>query len=157
SPDSSVAYVTVQWHQVAAGYPDELYRLDTRTWELTPMRTDLGLYPRHLVIDAAGEFLYASLTGEGKVIKIEAATGKTVGTVSTGAAPRTIVLAPDGRSLYVVNYDARTLVKVDTGSMRVVQRLPTFTHPVGVTYEPTTNTVWVACYSGALQLFHEGP
>lgn len=155
APDGSVAYVSVQYH-LAPEYPAELYRLDTTTWALTPLRVDLGLYPRHLVIDPAGRFLYASLTGDDRVIKIDAATGETVGAATTGAAPRTIATSPDGRSLYVVNYDAATLSKVDTATMRVVQQLHTGSKPVGVTYEPTTNTVWVACYSGALMLFHEG-
>ena len=155
APDGSAAYVTVQY-RLAPKYPAELYRLDTATWQLTALREDLGLYPRHLVIDPAGQFLYSSLTGDNKVIKIDAATGKTVGTAITGAAPRTIVLAPDGRSLYVVNYDDATLSKVDTATMQVIQQLYTGSKPVGVTYEPTTNTVWVACYSGSLMLFREG-
>lgn len=155
APDGSAAYVSVQYRD-APRYPDELYRLDTTTWKLTALRADLGPFPRHLVIDPSGRYLYASLTGAGRVIKIEAATGKTVGTAITGAAPRTIVLSPDGRNLYVVNYDDATLSKVDTATMRVVQTLPTGSKPVGVTYEPTTDTVWVACYSGSLMLFHEG-
>jgi YVTN family beta-propeller protein len=156
-PDSSGAYVTTQYHSAALGYPAELYRLDVADWKLTPIRTDLGLYPRHIVLDAAGRYLYASLTGDTRVIKVDTQSGKTVGSAVTGAAPRTIALSSDGRSLYVVNYDADTLAKVNTATMQVVQRLPTGHHPVGVTFEPATHTVWVACYSGSLMLFREEP
>ena len=156
APDGSAAYVTVQYHD-GTTYPDELYRLDPTTWKLTALRVDLGPFPRHLVIDPTGRFLYSSLTGAGRVIKIDAANGRTLGTAITGAAPRTIALSPDGRNLYVANYDDATLSKVDTESMRVVQTLRTGSKPVGVTYEPTTNSVWVACYSGTLMIFREEP
>ena len=155
-PDSSGAFVTTQYHDARRGYPAELYRLDAADWKLTAIRTDLGRYPRHIVLDAAGRYLYASMTGDVKVIKVDTTTGKIVGSVRTGSAPRTIVLSDDGLSLYVVNYDDDTLVKVATSDMRVLQRLATGHHPVGVTFEPTTRTVWVSCYSGTLMLFREG-
>lgn len=154
-PDSSAAFVTTQYHDARRGYPAELYRLDVAGWALTPIRTDLGHFPRHIVLDAEGRYLYASMTGDVTVIKVDTSTGKTVGSVRTGAAPRTIALSDDGRSLYVVNYDDDTLVKVATEDMRVLQRLATGHHPVGVTFEPSTRTVWVACYSGTLMLFRE--
>ena len=155
-PDSSGAFVTTQYHDARRGYPAELYRLDVADWKLTPIRTDLGRYPRHIVLDEAGRYLYASMTGDVTVIKVDTTTGKIVGSVRTGAAPRTIALSDDGLSLYVVNYDDDSLVKVATTDMRVLQRLATGHHPVGVTFEPTTRTVWVSCYSGTLMLFHEG-
>ena len=155
-PDSSGAFVTTQYHDARRGYLAELYRLDAADWKLTPIRTDLGRYPRHIVLNAAGRYLYASMTGDVKVIKVDTTTGKIVGSVRTGSAPRTIALSDDGLSLYVVNYDDDTLVKVATADMRVLQRLATGHHPVGVTFEPTTRTVWVSCYSGTLMLFREG-
>ncbi|MEO8469688.1 MAG: YncE family protein [Chloroflexota bacterium] len=155
-PDSSGAFVTTQYHDARRGYPAELYRLDVADWKLTAIRTDLGRYPRHIVLDADGRYLYASMTGDVTVIKLDTTTGKIVGSVRTGAAPRTIVLSDDGLSLYVVNYDDDTLVKIETADMRVVQRLATGHHPVGVTFEPATRTVWVSCYSGTLMLFREG-
>ena len=155
-PDSSGAFVTTQYHDARRGFPAELYRLDVADWALSPILTDLGRYPRHIVLDAQGRYLYASMTGDVKVIKVDTTTGKIVGSVRTGAAPRTIVLSDDGRSLYVVNYDDDTLVKVATADMRVVQRLATGHHPVGVTFEPVTRTVWVSCYSGTLMIFREG-
>lgn len=154
-PDSRAAYVTTQYHDARRGYPAELYRLDVGDWTLEPIRTDLGHFPRHIVLDADGRYLYASMTGDVTVIKLDTTTGKIVASVRTGAAPRTIALSDDGLSLYVVNYDDDTLVKVGTADMRVLQRLATGHHPVGVTFEPSTRTVWVACYSGTLMLFHE--
>jgi hypothetical protein len=31
----------------------------------------------------------------------------------------------------------------------------TDTHPIGITYDATTNRVWVACYSGAIMVFDD--
>lgn len=155
-PDSSGAFVTTQYHDARRGYPAELYRLDVADWKLTAIQTDLGRYPRHIVLDADGRYLYASMTGDVTVIKVDTTSGKIVGSVRTGAAPRTIVLSDDGLSLYVVNYDDDTLVKVATADMHVLQRLATGHHPVGVAFEPTSRTVWVSCYSGTLMLFREG-
>ena len=39
--------------------------------------------------------------------------------------------------------------------MVVTQTLPTEANPIGITYEPTTKAVWVACYGGALIVFDD--
>ena len=59
----------------------------------------------------------------------------------------------DGTALYVVNYDSSTMSTVRTSDLAVIQTLPTNHHPIGITYEPTTRTVWVACYSGTILVF----
>jgi hypothetical protein len=37
--------------------------------------------------------------------------------------------------------------------MSVVQALAVPSHPIGITYEPATRRVWVACYSGEILVF----
>ena len=147
APDSSKVYLGAESGQRVLVY----------TFATGTLRTLIPLLPgepRHLVIDAAGKYLYASLNKGGGVVKIDIARKRVVDRVSTGTEPRTIVLAPDGRSLYVVNYVSQTLVKVRTRDMVILQRFKTAgVHPVGVTYDAKSRTVWVSCYRGTLERF----
>ncbi len=147
APDSSKVYLSAESGQRVLVY----------TFATGTLRTLIPLLPgepRHLVIDRAGRYLYASLNKGGGVVKIDIARRRIVDRVRTGTEPRTIVLAPDGRSLYVVNYVSQTLVKVRTRDMVVLQRLRTAgVHPVGVDYDAATRTVWVSCYRGTIERF----
>ena len=78
-----------------------------------------------------------------------------VAKVSTGTAPRSLAMAPDGRSLYVVNYESGTVSKVRASDMRVLQSVDACYHPIGITYEPVTRRVWVACYGGAIKVYDD--
>ncbi|MFL6241333.1 MAG: YncE family protein [Actinomycetes bacterium] len=113
----------------------------------------VGPNPRHVVIDPAGHYLYVTLNAAGKVVKFDLQTDHVVGTVSTGQDPRSMVIAPDGRSLYVVNYTSNTMSKLRTSDMKVLQAVDTPTHPIGITFDPRTGDVWVACYHGAIAVF----
>ena len=147
SPDSSRVYLSAESGQ----------RVMVYTFATGTLRTLIPLLPgepRHLVIDRAGRYLYASLNKGGGVVKIDIGLRRVVDRVSTGINPRTIVLAPDGRSLYVVNYESQTVAKVRTRDMLVLQRLTTRgVHPVGIDYDAGTRTVWVACYRGTIERF----
>jgi hypothetical protein len=37
--------------------------------------------------------------------------------------------------------------------MSIVQTIGVGSHPIGITYEPSTRRVWVACYSGEILVF----
>jgi YVTN family beta-propeller protein len=106
-------------------------------------------------MDPAGHYLYATLNGDGQVIKIDLTNDTVVARVATGEAPRSMTIAPDGRSLYVVNYDSNDVTKLDVSDMHILQKVPTTTHPIGITYDAVTNRVWVACYSGAIMVFDD--
>ena len=62
-------------------------------------------------------------------------------------------VAEHGTALYVVNYESNTVSKVRTSDLAVGESVPTPSHPIGIAYEPTTNRVFVACYSGAILVF----
>ena len=147
APDSSKVYLSAESGQ----------RVMVYTFATGRLRTLIRLLPgepRHLVIDRAGRYLYASLNKGGSVVKIDIRLRRVVDRVRTGVNPRTIVLAPDGRSLYVVNYGSQTVAKVRTRDMVVLQRLRTRgVHPVGIDYDAKTRTVWVACYRGTIERF----
>ena len=116
---------------------------------------NVGGSPRHLVLSPDDKTLYATLNSDGQVAKIDVATGQVTAKVATGSAPRSMAISSDGLSLYVVNYESSTVSKVDAATMQAVQSLPTNHHPIGITYDARTGRIWVACYSGTIELFDE--
>ncbi|HXH18126.1 MAG TPA: beta-propeller fold lactonase family protein, partial [Chitinophagales bacterium] len=117
------------------------------------MLEHIGRRPRHLCVSSDDKFLFASLNGEHKVVKIDLSAKKVIASVKTGLAPRSMTLSPDNQFLYVVNYGSGNLSVIRTADMRVAQNVATKTHPIGVAYDPETDNVWVACYSGCIQVF----
>jgi len=115
----------------------------------------VGHSPRHLNIDPAGNYLYATLNGENQVAKVDLKTRSVVSKVSTGNAPRSMAIAGNGQFLYVVNYDSDTVSKVRTLDMQVVRSVNVNSAPIGITYDDGTNQVWVASYSGSIQVFQD--
>lgn len=64
-------------------------------------------------------------------------------------------ISEDGTALYVVNYDEATMSKFDANSLEEIQRVDTHASPIGVTYDQTADTVWVANYNGTLHVFDD--
>jgi YVTN family beta-propeller protein len=147
APDSSRAYVAIMGGS-------ELKAVDLSSFAVETFAT-VGAGPRHVVVSPDGAQLYVSLNKEGRIVKVDRSTGEVVGSVATGSAPRTMDIAADGRSLYVVNYDSSTVSKVTTADMVEVQELATAHHPIGVTYDPSTSRVWVACYGGEIEIYDD--
>jgi YVTN family beta-propeller protein len=144
---SETAYVAVMGsYDIAA--------IDLASFKVRWLR-GIGRSPRHLNIDPAGRFLYATLNGEGKVTKIDLSTSEVISKISTGSAPRSMTITPDGQFLYVVNYESDTVSKVRTDDMAVMQTVNVCAAPIGITYDPVTYQVWVACYSGSIQVFQD--
>jgi YVTN family beta-propeller protein len=145
TPNGQSAYIAVMGSTNIA-------RLNLQTWKLTWLY-GVGSSPRHLVMSPKGRWLYATLNGEGTVAKIDLRRGIVVRKVSTGSAPRSMDISPDGKALYVVNYFSNTVSKVRTGDMRVLQDVSVNSSPIGITYDEPTHSVWVACYSGTIEVF----
>ncbi|GEM_PF-801512 len=116
----------------------------------------IGSGPRHLVIDPENKYLYVTLNGEGQIAKIDLNSGKVISKVVTGAAPRSMDISDNGKYLYVVNYNSNTVSKVRTMDMKVLQTVSSNNHPIGITFDPQTQQVWVACYSGTIMVFQDG-
>jgi YVTN family beta-propeller protein len=89
------------------------------------------------------------------VAKIDLKTGEVAKKVLTGKAPRSMTISDDGKLLYVVNYFSNTVSKVRTSDMKVLQKVKVNSSPIGITYDPETNQVWVACYSGSIMVFQD--
>lgn len=145
--DSTKAYIAVM-----GSY--DIAVLDLGDFQLSWLK-NMGRSPRHLNLSPDDRYLYVSFNGEGAIGKIDTQTQKLIAKVHTGSQPRSMVLSDDGQYLYVVNYASDTISKVDTVTMRVLKTVPVNHHPIGITYDPQTKRVWVACYSGSLMVFQD--
>jgi YVTN family beta-propeller protein len=147
SPDSSTAYVAIMGGR-------DIARVNLNDFSISWLK-DVGGGPRHLVISPDGSTIYATLNKDGRVAKIDAASGQVIARVATGKQPRSMDISADGLSLYVVNYESQNMTKVSTGDMKVVQTVGTGVHPIGISYDRSTNVVWVAVYRGTIHRFAE--
>ena len=145
SPTKPVAYVAVMGS-------NHINRVDLTNWSTRSIGVGAG--PRALVVHPDGTRLFATLNAEGRVARLDLRTGA-VTKVSTGNAPRSMDISDDGRSLYVVNYESGTVSKLRSADMRVLQTVTACYHPIGITYEPVTRRVWVACYGGSIMVFDD--
>jgi DNA-binding beta-propeller fold protein YncE len=115
----------------------------------------VGSAPRHLVLSPDGRHLFVTLNTFGEVAKLDARTGEVLARTTTGSAPRSMAIADDGRSLYVVNYLSNTVAKVRAADLEVLQVVPSPDQPIGITYDAASRTVWVAGYSGTIQVLQD--
>ncbi len=146
-PDNRTAYV-------AAMYADTLYKVDLKTDESEVMM-ETGRKPRHLNLSDDGAYLYMAVSGADTIYKIDTATEEIVDQVVSGQEPRSMSLSSDGTALYVVNYYEPSVAKISTEDMTVMQKEPTDANPIGLTYDPVTHQVWVACYGGSIYVFDD--
>ncbi len=149
SPDSKLAYVALMGTR------------DVAIVSLSDNRVEwirgVGASPRHLCLSPDGRRLYVSLNGEGRVARIDLDGIEKPKKAATGSNPRSMALSADGASLFVVNYGSNTLSKVRTEDMKVVATVRTKKSPIGVAYDDRDLRVWVACYSGSIQVFQDAP
>ncbi|MCY7392205.1 MAG: YncE family protein, partial [Leptolyngbyaceae cyanobacterium CAN_BIN12] len=76
--DNQIAYVAIMGSSDVAA-------INLTDFSVNWLR-DIGNAPRHLNLDPAGRYLYATLNGEGQVAKIDLATQAVVAKVATGSA-----------------------------------------------------------------------
>lgn len=129
-----------------------LLRVDLRTYRTR--QVEVGSGPRAVELSDDGRTAYVTLNAEGKVAKVNLRTGS-VARATTGSAPRSLARSTDGTALYVVNYESGTVSKLNSRNMRVLQTVTACPHPIGITYEPVTRRVWVACYGGQILVFDD--
>ena len=144
--NGNIAYVTVMGSTKIATINMETYAVD--------YITNVGQSPRHLVLDANDNYLYCSVNSSNKIVKIDLNTNERY-SCTTKAGPRTMVLSSNQKYLYVVNYFTDSFQKVDAKTMTVIQTVETGHHPIGITANWSTGEIWVACYSGKIQIFKD--
>ena len=132
----------------------EIAKIDLKTGAIDSIVVP-GRSPRHLCIDTAKNYLYASLNGSGIIAKINLGNDSVEATVRTGRAPRSMTLSHGGEYLYVVNYYSNTFSKVRTADFTVLESATSQLKPIGICFDNETKDVWVACYEGYVQVFHD--
>ena len=111
--------------------------------------------PREILISPNGQYLYVTNSKSGTVSKVDAANGKVRITVATGDTPLSMAISSDGLALYIVNYQSSTVSKLRTSDLSQLARMATDSHPIGIAYEPTTGSVWVASDGGGILVFQD--
>jgi len=144
--DGKTAYITVMG-------ADDIIKLDLETFKKTKIDS-VGKAPRHIVLSKNDNFLYCTINSANKILKLNLTTDeRTFCKVKT--APRTMVLSANQKYIYVVNYFSDSFQKINTETMKVVETVKTGNHPIGISANWETSEVWVACYSGVIQIFKD--
>lgn len=144
--DSKTAYVTVMGSTKIAEIDLENYRLN--------YIEDVGRAPRSLILGNHDSIMYISLNSGGSVIKYNRYTEEKI-TCKTGGGPRSMCMTPEGDYLYVVNYFARSFSKINTKNMELVEEVKTADKPIGICGNWDDSEIWVACYSGRIEIFKD--
>jgi YVTN family beta-propeller protein len=147
SPDSKTAFIAVMGAQ-------RIVKVDLASERVSTF-AHTGNGPRHILISPDGAYLYVTNNSSGTVSKVDAATGKVLKTVATGDEPRSMAISGDGLAIYVVNYTSSTVSKLRTSDLGQIAKTATDSHPIGIAYEPTTGSVWVACYGGSIIVYDD--
>ena len=147
SPDSKNAFITLMGG-------DRVVKVDLASQKVSTFAST-GVGPRAILISPDGSYLYVTNNTSGTVSKVDAATGEVLKTVATGDEPRSMAISGDGLAIYVVNYKSSTVSKLRTSDLTTIDKTATDLHPIGVTYEPTTGSVWVACYGGSIIIYDD--
>lgn len=145
--DSRTAYVALMGE-------GRLAMIDLREFTLGWI-DNIGKTPRHLCLGPADRFLYISLARPGEVIKIDLVRKEVIHSRKIGAEVRSMTFSRDKKYLYVVDYDENKVVKVSTGDLTVKEEVPTYEKPIGITVDEVTGNIWVACYTGYIQIFDD--
>ncbi len=146
SSDASVAYVTVMGSTKVAA-------IDLDSYEVSYIE-GMGRSPRHLVLTANDSILYVAANSSNEIIRYDiSSAAKTV--CHTRSGPRTMIMSPDEKYLYAVNYFDNSFSKIRTDSMTIVEHVKTGTKPIGITANWAESELWVACYSGEIEIFHD--
>lgn len=115
---------------------------------------NIGKAPRSLALGPADSLLYISLNSESKVVKYDIFSGARQECI-TAAGPRSMTLSPDGLFIYVVNYFDDQFTKIETSSMRIAASMSTSAKPIGICANWNKGEIWVACYSGKIEVFRD--
>lgn len=115
---------------------------------------NIGRAPRHLILNKSNSKLYVAVNSANKLAKVNL-LNQEVKFCSTKPGPRSMVLSSNEQYLYVVNYHANTFQKINAETMTIVETIKTMQKPIGIAGDWRLGNVWVSCYSGKIQIFHD--
>jgi YVTN family beta-propeller protein len=83
--------------------------------------------PNHMDFTADGRYLLLSCEFDGKLVRVDVASEKVVGTMTlkASAMPQDVKLSPDGRDFYIADMASNGVWVVDTKTIHVVKFIPT--------------------------------
>jgi YVTN family beta-propeller protein len=142
-----------QWAYVTVMGSTKIAKINIKTFE-TSFIENVGKGPRHLCISPDSKWLYLTLNTENKIAKINTQTNE-ISKTKAGIQPRSMAISDDGKFLYVVNYSENTFSKFNANDLSLIAISKTKNNPIGITYDGLKKNVWVACYSGHIQVFKD--
>lgn len=144
--DSKTAFVTVMGSTKIA-------EVDLESFEVDYIK-DVGRSPRSLILAGHDSLMYVSLNSGGGVLRYNRFTGEK-DLCRTAAGPRSMCMSPDEDYLYVVNYFDNSFSKIDATRMEVAEQVKTADKPIGICGNWDESEIWVACYSGRIEIFKD--
>lgn len=146
SNDNKTAFVTLMGST-------KLAEVNLETFDVSYI-PNLGKSPRSVLLAAHDSVLFVSFNSSNTILKYnrfstEATYCKTL------AGPRSMTLTPDENYLYVVNYFDDAFTKIKTSNMTVEAEIKTASKPIGICGNWSEAEIWVACYSGKIEIFKD--
>ncbi|UKN03844.1 SPOR domain-containing protein [Paracrocinitomix mangrovi] len=144
--DSKTAFVTVMGSTKVAEINLDSYQVS--------YIENVGKSPRHLILGNSDSCLYVSLNSARSVLRYNRFSGQK-SYCKTQSGPRSMCMSPKDDFLYVVNYFDHSFSKISTRSMEVVEEVKTGDKPIGICGNWDDSEIWVACYSGKIEIFKD--
>jgi WD40 repeat protein len=112
-------------------------------------------HPTEMVLSRDGKALFVACANSTKVVVLDAATGKTLETISAalypgsaaGNTPNSLCLGPDGKVLFVANADANNVAMFnisEPGRSTPLGFIPVGWYPTSVRFNPANRRLYVA-------------
>jgi DNA-binding beta-propeller fold protein YncE len=94
----------------------------------------------YMLSDDAAHRLY--IAHNARVEVLDTTSGKVVGAVTGLKSTHGVALDPDGKTGYISDGAGNAIVVFNRSDLSVITKVTAGTNPDGITYEPTTRTVW---------------
>ncbi len=144
--DDQLAYITIMGGA-------KLVEINLATYA-TETIEEVGKSPRSVILADHDSTLYISLNSSHEILKYNRFTKSRV-YCSTPSGPRSMTISPNEKWLYVVNYLANSFTKINTDSMKIDAIMETNSKPIGICGNWENAEIWVACYSGKIEVFKD--
>jgi YVTN family beta-propeller protein len=144
--DSKTAVVTVMGS-------NRLAEVDLETYDVNYIQK-IGRSPRQVILANSDSLLYVSLNSGNRVLQYNRYTTERK-ECKTPAGPRSMIISPDEEYLYVVNYFDNSFCKIRSEDMSIQETVETGAKPIGICANWDESEIWVACYSGKIEIFKD--
>jgi len=144
--DSRTAIVTVMG-------ANRIAEVDLETYEVEYIQK-IGRSPRQVILANNDSLLYISMNSGNRVLQYNRYTADRK-ECKTPSGPRSMIISPDEEYLYVVNYFDNSFCKIRSEDMTIEETVETASKPIGICANWEESEIWVACYSGKIEIFKD--